>query len=129
MIRLGQKIGIFYDDLGWGRECFEHIVNQIPVEYIKKKVIKSDGCFCELYTGDIIRTIRAAECSRGFKVTAAIVQDTVDYEMINLIVRPSVLYPIFSIKDVGEVVANYTSIKQELPRRKKGKKIKVTIKY
>lgn len=119
MINLSQRIGIFYKDEIWGRECFEKIVSQIPNEYIKDKRISKMRCACELYNGDRIVTIGTHEGARGYKVTSAIVQEGIDERLIREVIYPCVKYPLAVVRSASEIIADYDSIRQGLPHFKK----------
>lgn len=120
-----KKIGIYCKNREWGRECFQHIISQIPKEMIDKVINSKSKSYCSLTNGDTITVVSASDNARGYKFTDAIVQDGVDREILNLIVYPAIQMPVAVIRDIDEVVANYVVIKQELPHHKKFIRIKV----
>lgn len=120
-----QRIGIYYKDRIWGKECFEHIVNQIPKEWIVKIVNSKSEMFCTMINGDVIRAIKASDHARGYKFSSAIVQDGIDMNILHNIVYPCVKTPVAVVRNIVDITPGYVAMKQELPRQKKFIKIKV----
>lgn len=121
-----QRIGIYYKNREWGKECFEHILSKIPQEMIDKIINSKNEMSCRLINGDTIRAVCATESSRGCKFTCAIVQDNINNEIMQKIIYPCISYPVARVKDIEELTANYVAIKQELPRKKF---VKIKVRY
>lgn len=126
---LRQRIGIYYKNKTWGKECFDNIVKQIPKSMIAKLVSNKSEMFCTLKNGDVIRAVYAGEGARGWKFTSAVIQDGIDYNIMQNIIYPCIKQPVAIVKNVDEIVANYNTIEQELPRQEKKKQFRVVIKY
>lgn len=121
-----KKIGIYCKDREWGKQCFKRVVSQIPREMIDKVINSKSRMYCSLINGDTINVVSASNNARGYKFTDAIVQDSVDREILNLIVYPAIQMPVAVVRDVDEIVANYVAIKQELPHKKF---VKIKVRY
>lgn len=119
-----QKIGIFYRNAEWGKQCFNYIISQISQELIYKKT--KDSCY--LKNDDEIRLIYAGDSARGHKLTAAVVQDGIDWNVLHNIIYPCVKTPVAVCRSVKDIVANYVTIKQDLPRKRR-KFVRIKVRY
>lgn len=130
-----QRIGIYYRDREWGKQCFEKIISEIPKEMIDRISNNKNEMYCHLINGDSIRAVRAGDGARGCKFTGAIVQDDVTRRVLEEIIYPCVRYPVSIISNPEDVTATYATIKQELSRqeviiKKKDKKfVKIKVRY
>lgn len=121
-----QRIGIYYKDRVWGKECFEYIVNQIPKEWIIRIIKSESEMCCTMVNGDIIRAIHVGNGARGYKFTSVIIQEGIDMDMLHNIVYPCVKAPIAVVRSVEDITLGYVAMKQELPHKKF---VKIKVRY
>lgn len=124
-----RKIGIYCKNKEWGKKCFNKIISEIPREMIEKVVNNDNEMYCNLINGDTIRVVRAGDSARGYKFTNAIVQSDITRKVLQEIIYPCVLHPISIIDNAEDVTASYVTIKQELPRKKDKKFLKIKVRY
>lgn len=85
-------IGIYYNNFLWGREFFTNIIkNNVNIEdicYLKNSFNCQE---CRLKNGNEIRTIRANEHARGYKNTKVFIERGISNEIIDTIIKPSLV--------------------------------------
>lgn len=92
-LNIKQQINIYYIHMEWAEALFDKI--------IEEQVSKEDivclrkehyyGCYCKLKNGDVIRTVRACESSRGIKATKVFMEPGIDKEIVDCIIRPVII--------------------------------------
>ncbi len=97
------RIGIFTKTRERADYVFEKIVRKIGAEKIK--YVKRDKYHgsnrCILLNGTTIDTIIASDSCRGRKFDKIFYDNDIDTETFNCIVRPCLLNPIWSFKQLG----------------------------
>lgn len=100
-LNIKQTISIYCIHMEWGEELFDKI--------IKEQIAKEDivclrkegnyGCYCRLKNGDVIRTVRANENSKGLRNTKVFIEHGIDKEIVDCVIRPSIMFTMQVIND------------------------------
>ena len=88
-IDISQRIGVCYRDESWARAVFDQILRQIPPQM----VYQHNDRRIELIDGSYIIRFPANESCRGRKLNKIYVQEGVDEEFINTVLKPCLWLP------------------------------------
>ena len=83
-IDISQRIGICYKDENWAKEVLDQIYLQTPKNMIAKRM-KNGMDFID---GSYIRAFPATDSCRGRKLNRLYIQEGIDEEYINTVLRP-----------------------------------------
>jgi hypothetical protein len=73
------------------REYLKYLVGEIQYKYIYKVTDSKYEMIVEMKNGDIYQTIPASQSSRGHRFNKAYVEEGVDQEIIDCIIRPCLI--------------------------------------
>lgn len=93
-----QNIGIFFKDITWK----DNVYNEIKNYYEERECISLTLNFkgsarIELKDGSVIYFVPANDCSRGHRFSKAILQPGIDKEIIDCVIRPSIVTNCFYV--------------------------------
>ena len=88
---LRQKILVVYRDNEWKNKIFNKILALYPIDTITKHRLTAYNSYIELVDGTTIRFVYANEHIRGIKANKIIVQNGIDEEILNKVVRPALI--------------------------------------
>lgn len=101
ILSIKQQINIYFVHMEWAEALFDKIIEeQVPKEDIVCFRKDSNyGCYCRLKSGDVIRTVRASQNSRGVKSTKVFMEPGIDKEIVDCIIRPSIMFTMQTVYD------------------------------
>lgn len=95
------KIGIYGKTRERALMAFDQYINKIEpdkIQYIKRNRYDME---CALTNGMLIKAVVASESCRGQKFDRIIYDDDIDDEILNCIIYPSLVTPVWSFKRTG----------------------------
>lgn len=95
------KIGIYGKTRERALMAFDQYINKIEpdkIQYIKRNKYDME---CALTNGMLIKAVVASESCRGQKFDRIIYDDDIDDKILNCIIYPSLVTPVWSFKRTG----------------------------
>lgn len=95
------KIGIFGKTKERAFRAFEQYIEKIEpekIKYIKRNKFNPE---CVLFDGTMIRAVSATDSARGYKFDKIIYDDDIDDKILNCIVQPCLINPMWSFTRAG----------------------------
>lgn len=82
------KVGLFYKTEEWIKEKFDYLTEQL-----KDQIERRDKNVIILKNGFIIQAVPANTRARGCKFDKILCQEGIDSEILNTIIKPSLIFP------------------------------------